>query len=372
MIYFDYSANYPVLDETLNEFVRVEKEARGNANSLHDEGKQALHLYEEANAKIFSLLHLDPKVYEIIYTSSATESNNLAIKGVYRSYRGLGNKLLASEFEHSSTNAALASLLDSGAEVNLIHSTSKGEIDLEDLKNHLDSKTILTCLSYVEGELGTIQPVEKAQQIVHENSHSFLLVDATQAIGKIPTNLSCFDLVSFAPHKFGGIIGTGVLIKKKSIVLTPLFHGGSSVSLYRSGTPAIGLIASIAKALEIALARQKENFQKTKELQSLFLSSIRDEKGILINSSNENPFIINLSVLSIPGSEMVSLLNKRGFAVSQKSACSIPNTPSKAIMSVYHDRKRALTSFRISLCSLTKKEEVLALVDAIKEIINGK
>ncbi len=372
MAYFDYSANYPVLTEVLDELHRVELLARGNANSLHEEGKKSLELYKEANEKIFSLLHLDPNEYEAVYTSSATESNNLAIKGVFSSYGGIKRKIVASEFEHSSTNAAMASLIATGAEVSLARSTPNGTIDLDDLAKKVDKETVLVCLSYVESELGTIQPVFEANQIVHEQSSAFLLIDATQAIGKIPCDFSSFDLVSFAPHKFGGIIGTGVLLKKKNIVLTPLLHGGSSISIYRSGTPAVGLIASIAKALEIALTNQEKNFQRTKSLQMLFLSSIKGIHGLQINSFEENPFIVNLSLSNKKGSEMVSLLNERGFYVSQKSACSITNTPSKVVMSVYHDKQRALNSFRVSLCSLVKEEDVVALGNAIKEIANGK
>lgn len=372
MAYFDYSANYPVLPEVLDEFCRVELLARGNANSLHEEGKKSLRLYAEANERIFALLHLDPNEYEMIYTSSATESNNLAIKGVCSSYGGSGRKIIASEFEHSSTNGAMASLTNIGAEVSLVRSTSNGKMDLNDLAKKADKNTILTCLSYVEGELGAIQPIFEANRMIHERSSGFLLVDATQAIGKIPCDFSSLDLVSFAPHKFGGIIGTGVLIKKKSIVLTPLFHGGSSVSIYRSGTPAVGLIASITKALEIALSHQEQNFQRTKSLQRLFLSSLGNIKGLRINSFDENPFIVNLSLSNKKGSEMVSLLNERGFYVSQKSACSITNTPSKAVMSVYHDKQRALNSFRVSLCSLVEEKDVIALASAIQEIANGK
>ncbi len=372
MAYFDYTANYPVLPEVLDEFRRVELLARGNANSLHEEGRKSLELYREANEKIFALLHLNPNVYEAIYTSSATESNNLAIKGVFSSYGGAKSKIVASEFEHSSTNAAMASMVTMGAEASLVRSLPNGKIDLNDLANKVDEDTVLACLSLVEGELGAIEPVFEANQIVHERSSGFLLVDATQAIGKIPCDLSSFDLVSFAPHKFGGIIGTGVLLKKKNIVLTPLLDGGSSVSIYRSGTPAVGLIASSAKALEIALANQEKNFQKTKSLQMLFLSSIKGVRGLQINSFDENPFIVNLSLPNKKGNEMVSLLNERGFYVSQKSACSITNTPSKVIMSVYHDKQRALTSFRVSLCSLSKEEDVLALGNAIKEIADGK
>ncbi len=372
MPYFDYAANYPLREEVLATFAKVESERFGNANSLHEEGKKSLALIEEASKKILSLFSLSEDEYEVVYTSGATESNNLAIKGVYRSYEGNGKRIIASEFEHSSVNATLSSLLNGGAEIELFKSCPNGKIDLNDLSAKATSNTILTCLSYVEDELGAIQPVFEAQKIIRERTAGFLLVDATQAIGKIPCKFGSFDLISFSPHKFGGIIGTGILLKRKEIVLSPLMNGGSSVSIYRSGTPPTGLIVSTAKALELALAEQKENFERTSKLRDLLLASIPADKRIRINSFLENPFVVNLSIEGMKGAEIVKRLDEKGFEVSHKAACSIGNTPSKAIMSVYHDKNRAKSSFRISLCSLSKEEEVLSLAAAIKEIIYGK
>ncbi len=372
MVYFDYAANYPLEEEVLSAFSKAERERCGNANSLHTEGRKSLALIEEASKKILSLLGCDENEYEVIFTSGATESNNLAIKGVYRSYSGKGRKIIASEFEHSSVNAPLSSLLGEGAEVELFKSCENGKIDLSDLEKKATRETILTCLSYVEDELGGIQPAFEAQKIIKARTEGFLLLDATQAIGKIPCNFGLFDLISFSPHKFGGIIGTGVLIKRKAIVLSPLLNGGSSISIYRSGTPATGLIASVAKALEIAISKQKENFETTLRLRDLLLRSLSPDKRIKINSFAENPFIVNLSLEGKRGEDIVSKLDEKGFEVSHKAACSIGNTPSKAIMSVYHDKSRAKSSFRISLCSLTKEEDVLALGKAIKEVSDGK
>ncbi len=372
MVYFDYAANYPLSKEVLDVFSKVETERCGNANSLHREGKKSLSLIEEASKKILSLLSCDEDEYEVIYTSSATESNNLAIKGVYRSYSGFGKRIIASEFEHSSVNATLSALLNEGAEIELIKSLPNGKIDLADLKSKASQNTILTCLSYVEDELGAIQPVFEAQEIIKARTKGFLLLDATQAIGKIPCNFGSFDLISFSPHKFGGIIGTGILIKRKSIVLSPLFHGGSSISIYRSGTPATGLIASSAKALEIAINKQKENFETTSKLRDLLLLSLPKDERIKVNSFNENPFVVNLSLEGYRGADVVAKLDEKGFEVSHKAACSISNTPSKAIMSVYHDKNRAKSSFRISLCSLSKEKDVIALGKAVEEVINGK
>ncbi len=368
MIYLDYAANYPADKEVRETFIRTESDFIGNANSLHPLGKEAYAFYEQINAKRFSLLSLNPQEYEIIYTSSATESNNRAIKGIYGAYNAYSGYRIASPFEHSSVNACLSYLKDKGEEIELLKAESDGKISLDDLKEKRKKHPLLTCCLLVESETGAIEPYKEIQHIVSGQENSFFLLDATQAIGKIDVDLSSVDRISFAPHKFGGLLGSGVLIKKKSIVLTPLLHGGKSLSRYRSSTPCLGLIAATEKALEIALSHRQERFEKTKEVRDYLLSLLSDRNGVKINSFLENPYIVNLSVDGFSGSKRVEELGKRGICVSQKSACSVPNTPSKPLMAIYHDKKRALSSFRVSLSSLTSKEDRNALVKARKVI----
>ena len=134
MIYLDYSSNHPVDDEVLDTFVSVEKKYYGNCNSLHQAGKESLDFYNRINDSVLSLLHLDKNEYEVIYTSSATESNNTVIKGIYESYNGFGKSMLASEFEHNSVNAALSYLKDKGADIELVKTDEDGKMSISDLK----------------------------------------------------------------------------------------------------------------------------------------------------------------------------------------------------------------------------------------------
>lgn len=370
MIYLDYAANHPVRKEVLEEFIKVEERYYGNANSLHNLGKESLSFFEEMNSKFFKLLKLDPNKYEIIYTSSATESNNMVIKGIYSSYGGYSNLFLSSQFEHSSINSPLAYLKDLGANISLINTDKNGKCSIEDLKEKLKNKPILTCLCAVESEVGTIQDYKDFQKEINK-SDGFLLLDATQAIGKINFEFNGYDFISFAPHKYGGIIGTGILIKRKDIVLTPLHHGGKSISLYRSSTPALGLIASSIKATEIALKEQEGNFNKVKELSDYLVNELKKIDNIRINSFLENPYIINISIKGKKAYESVEYLNKNGICVSQKSACSLINTPSKVINAIYHDKQRAMESFRISISELTKLDEIKTLIKTLGEYIKN-
>ncbi len=365
MIYFDNAANRPVKDEVLDELIRTEKEYMGNSNSLHKAGINAHKKYLELQAKVFELFNLDPNEYDLIFTSSATESNNLAIKGIYESYSGFGNVFLSSEFEHSSTNAALAYLKDKGCIVSLIPTTSEGKLSIDTLKAKLNDECLLLCLSLVESEVGVIQDYHEVQEVL-KGTNCRLLLDATQAIGKIKLDLNGIDMISFSGHKFGGLTGTGILLKRKDIILTPLLHGGKSESQYRSGSFPLGLFASLVKALELALTQEESNYAYVSGLSSYLRDELSKINGICLNSFSGNPYINNFSMDGVPGGEMVRFLSENDICISQKSACSVPQTPSKTINAIYHNKQRALTSFRISLSEMNTKEEIDTLINVLR------
>ena len=366
MIYFDYAANYPTKKEVLDALCETELNYFGNYNSSHNEGKRSKEKFIELDSKIKKDLEI-PNDFEIIYTSSATESNNLAIKGIASCYSGFGKKILVSELEHSSVNGTLGYLKDIGFNIEFFKTLDNGEIDFNDLKNKLTDDCILVCMIYVDGETGFIHDYKKVYNLVKDTKNAHFLLDATQGIGKFDLDFNYTELVSFTPHKFGGIIGSGCLVKKKSTILTPLIQGGESSSIYRSGSVPLGIIASTQKAIEIAIKNKEVNYNKTKEISDYILSEIFQIKKIRVNSFN-NPYIINLSIENKRGNDSVEFLNNLGICVSQKSACSIKNTPSKIIMSIYKDKKRASSSFRISLCELSTLDEAKELVKALKEL----
>lgn len=373
MIYLDYSANFPTSREVLDYLVDVETKYHGNCVSLHKEGKRSMELYQKENRELLDLFHLDENEYEAVYTSSASESNNLAIKGLFQSYEGFGKHILVSEFEHSSTNAVLGYLREGyNADVQFIKTGCDGKLDLEDLRRKIRKDTILICLSVVESEAGAIQDYRSVIELVKEYPNCHVLLDATQAVGKIPLDLEGADLVSFTPHKYGGLIGTGILLKKRSVILTPLIHGGNSISIYRSSTAPLGLICSSIKATKLALESQDSHLDKVRNLQSYLLNELKKEDSILINSNLEFPYILNISVKGHKAREIVDKLAEKDVCVSQKSACSITNTPSKTIMSIYHDKERALESFRISISYLTTLDELKEFVEILRGIIHGK
>ena len=367
MIYLDYAANYPTKKEVLDELIKYETEYYGNSNSIHQAGILSHNKYIELKDKLYSLLNINKDEYEIIFTPSATYSNNLAIQGISLSYSGFGNKILTSEFEHSSTNTTLSHLKDLGKDIEFVKTTPNGQLDLIDLENKITNQTILLCVCLVEGELGTIQDYENILNITSKHPNLHVLFDITQGIGKIDIDFSKLEMFSFAPHKIGGLIGSGFLVIKKSTILTPIIYGGKAESNYNPGTFPLSLFASSVKAIELALLNKDKNYKYVKELNEYLISNLSKLDGVIFNSFNINPYICNISYKNILGYKIVDYLSNKGICVSQKSACSITNTPSKTMMSIYHDRKRALTSFRISISDLTTKDDIDLLIKALKE-----
>jgi cysteine desulfurase len=211
----------------------------------------------------------------------------------------------------------------------------------------------------VDSELGVRQPVEEIGRILKAYPDCCFHTDATQAVGKIPKSFQAADLITFAPHKFFGLNGSGVLIRKENVVLQPLIHGGTGSSIYRSGTPALGLAACTDKALELALARLEERYKKVKEWNEFLRKSFLNYKKVSINSTDRSiPHILNLSVQGVKGVQFQEALGQEGICVSVKSACSVLGSPSRPVYAVTQDRKRALCSWRISLSHMTTREEL--------------
>lgn len=369
MIYFDYSANFPIDSKVLECFNSVEREYFGNAVSSHVAGYKTLDRCKKATDELLDTLKLDKNEYEVIFTSSASESNNLAIKGIFNSYSGFGNHILCSPFEHSSITATLGYLKETyGAEIEQIPLDKEGRISVEKLKYKLRIDTILVCLILAESETGRIQPYKEVIDLLKYCPRVHLLIDATQVMGKVDLDYNGIDLLTFTPHKFGGIVGTGFLIKKKKTVLTPLIHGGVSLSMYRSSTFPTGLYVSSIEAVKIAYSSMNEHYQYVLNLYNYLIDNLKQFQNIDINSFYDFPYILNISIKDTKASDVVKYLSDNDICVSQKSACSIKNTPSKTIMAMYSNRARALSSFRISLSYLTKKEEIDQLIKVLRGI----
>ena len=366
MVYLDYSATTPVNSEVLESFSNACKKYIGNPNSLHKLGIEANNIIEKATKQIADLLNVKPN--EIIYTSGSSESNNLAIKGIAFKYSNRGKHIITTSLEHSSVTAPLNYLASLGYEIDIVKLDKFGRVDLEDLKKLIRDDTILVTINSVNSETGITQPIDEIKKIVKKYNKCYLHVDMTQSIGKQNVDLSDIDLVSFSGHKIYGMKGIGVLIKNEKIDITPLIHGGKSTIIYRSGTPCLPLIVSLAKALRLILTDLDKKYEKVLELNNYLKENIKEVKDVYINSNEYSiPHMLNISALGIKPETMLHALEEDDIYISTQSACSSGKGVSQAVLSVTHDEKRASSSIRVSISYLTTKEEIDAFIKSFKK-----
>ena len=367
MVYLDYSATTPVNKEVLDSFNKVCLDYIGNANSIHKLGKESFHLMEACVKQVADILKV--KSDEVIFTSGATEANNLAIKGVAYKYRNRGNHILTTKLEHSSILETVDYLSKNGFEVEYINILEDGRIDINDLKNKIKKNTILVSIGEVNSEIGIKQNVNEIGLMLKDYPKVFFHVDGTQAVGKIEVDLKNIDLYSFSGHKIYGIKGIGCLIKKGNIELEPIIHGGKSQSKYRSGTPTLAHYASIAKALKLVYDNFNNKYDYVMNLNKKLKEKLLKINNICINS-NENsiPHILNISIKGIKAETMLNALAEKDIFISTRTACS-DNTISLSVYELTKNKELARSSLRISISYLTTEEELEYFVQVIEDKI---
>ena len=357
MIYLDYSATTPVDRRVLDTFNKVCMEYPGNSNSLHSLGIKSKELEDYATSEIAKMLGV--KSSEIIYTSGASESNNLAIKGVCLKYQNRGKHIITTFLEHSSVIAPLNYLSKMGFEVDFVKITDDGIVDIEHLKSLLRNDTVLVSISMVDSEIGLKQPIQEIAKILEEYPKCYFHVDCTQAYGKVPVDLTGVDLASMSAHKIYGMKGIGLLIKKENIVIEPLIHGGKSSTVYRSGTPALPLIVSLMKALKLIVPKIDENYKYVSKLNKKIVDRLGKYDRVHINSTvNSIPNTINFSLRGIKPETFVHALDEYEIYISTKSACSGANSMSNSVYALTKDKELSNASLRISLSYMTTELEV--------------
>lgn len=356
MIYLDYSATTKPSDAVLDTFVKVSKEFVGNPNSLHKLGVEANALIDSSTKQIQTLLHTED---EIIYTSGSSEANNLAILGIAMKYQNRGKHIITTRLEHSSIYGPLSFLMKQGFSVDFVPLDTNGMIDIEQLKQLMREDTILVSISAVNSEIGLRQKVEEIGLFLKQYPKCFFHVDATQCIGKDKLSLENIDLMSFSAHKFYGIKGIGALVKKRTIELEPLIHGGKSTTKYRSGTPAPALIASFAKALRLAFENIEDKYEAVNQYNAELCTFFKTFERVKINHNAYClPHMLNISILGVKPETFQHALENYDIYISTQSACASGNSSSPSVLAFTEDTERASSSIRISLSSFTTKEEI--------------
>lgn len=366
MVYLDYSATTPPDKEVLDSFTRTSLEYIANPNSLHSEGLKAKKLMDAATHQVASLLNV--KDSEVIFTSGASESNNLAITGLANITSA--KTIITTKLEHSSILSSVNFLKQNGYHIKYVSVDEHGLVDLNNLESLIDDDTFLVSICEVNSEIGIIQNVNEIGKVLKKYPRIIFHVDGTQAIGKKHVNLDNIDLYSFSAHKIYGLKGIGCLIKKENIRIEPIIHGGKSQTIYRAGTPPLALIVSCAKALKLAINNLDNRETIVRQLNKKLLDGLKKIDGVIINSNEYCvPHIVNISVKNVKPETLLHALEEDEIYISTKTACSSNDAISLSVYTLTKDEERAKTSIRISLSHLTKNEDVDFFLKKIEEKI---
>lgn len=370
MIYFDNGATTPPYAEVIESMKEVFEKYFGNPSSLHQLGVQAEKVLNQSRERAAQLLGVHPS--EIIFTSGATESNNMAIKGVALQYQSRGKHIITSSVEHPAVYDVCGQLEANGFTVTVLPVDAEGRVSVEDVQSALRDDTILVSIMHVNNEVGTIQPIEQIGQLLKSYPKVLFHVDAVQGFGKLSVTPKKWnvDLMSVSAHKFHGPRGTGLLYIRKGLELFPLFVGGGQEAGYRPGTENLAGIVGMVKAMRMTLDTLKEKPDYLFQLREKLWKGVETIEGCQINSPRDGaPHILNLSLPGLKSEVVLHTLEQKGVFVSTKSACSSKlDKPSRVLTSMGFDEKRARSGLRISLSYLNTESEVMEFLRVMNEV----
>ena len=372
MIYLDNSATTPVDPEVLATFVKVNENFWGNPNSLHGIGAQAEGLLFQAEKQVLNLLQATD--HRVIFTSGATESNNLALKGFCREYKQRGRHIIATPIEHPSVHEVLEELEKEGFRITFIDILQDDAAILGQIKDAICSETILVSLMHVNNETGQALPVYQVGQLLKSYPKIRYHVDAVQSVGKLPVEIDRMNvhMVSMSAHKIHGLKGSGALILHENLRLKAEIVGGGQMNDQRSGTVNVPGAVALAKALRLVIEPLADNYAKMKKLYEYTVSQLLKIEGIAINRSGEkqSPYIINFAAVPVKGETLVHALEEEEVYISAKSACSSKTAEaSRILLAMGIDEETAFESVRLSFSTLTQKEDIDGFLDVLKKVL---
>ncbi|MCI2425405.1 cysteine desulfurase [Candidatus Acetothermia bacterium] len=367
-IYLDNSATTPVSEEVIEAMLPYWQVEYGNASSLHSFGRRAHIAMEESRARLAASLSASER--EIIFTASASEANNLAIKGL--AFSGINKyHIITSQIEHPSVGKVCQWLEKQGFTVTYLPVDQEGMVDPDELAATITDDTLLVTIMYGNNEIGTVQPISQIAEICREQGVIFH-TDAVQAYGKIPLALENVDMLSATAHKLHGPKGVGMLYLRRGIKLSPLIHGGGHERGLRSGTENIAGIVGFAKAVEIAFAEMEVLRDRLEGFREQLIETITAIPKTKLNGQRKGslPHITNISFMAIEGESLVMKLDEHGIATSTGSACSSPNLePSHVLLAIGTPIVMAHGSLRISTGRRTTQEEIDRFLTILPQVV---
>ncbi len=371
-IYLDYSATTPVDPRVAQKMIPWLTEHFGNpASRSHAFGWEAEQAVEEARAQVAALVNADAK--EIIWTSGATESNNLAIKGAAHFYQGKGKHVITVKTEHKAVLDTVRELEREGFEATYLDVQENGLIDLEVLKAAIRPDTVLVTVMFVNNEIGVVQPIAQIGELCREKGIVFH-VDAAQATGKVDIDLDTLkvDLMSFSAHKTYGPKGIGALYvrRKPRVRLEAQMHGGGHERGLRSGTLATHQIVGMGEAFRIAREEMVEENARILKLRDKLLDGLTRIEATYVNGDLERrvPHNLNISFAYVEGESLIMAI--KDIAVSSGSACTSASLePSYVLRALGRNDELAHSSIRFSIGRFTTEEEVDYTVELLRNKI---
>ena len=356
-VYFDNAATTKVDEKVLEEMLLYFKERYGNASSLHSAGREAKNALESSRKTIAKSINAEPE--EIIFTSGGTESNNLALKGLFFANYPKKNHIITTKIEHDCILNSCKWLETQGAEITYLDVDDEGFVNSEDVKNAIKEKTILVSVIHGNNEIGTIQDLEAIGKTCEEKNVLFH-TDACQSFTKTPIDVKKHNLslVTLNAHKIHGPKGIGALHIRKNVKITPIVHGGRHEKGIRSGTENVPGAVGFAKAVETA---KKSDVEEMVSIRDKIIKEILKIPSTTLNGSREKRLCnnINISFNNIEGESLGSYLEKYGIYTSTGSACSSHTLKTSHVLkAIGLSSIEANSSLRISISKYTTEEDV--------------
>lgn len=369
MIYLDNAATTKPNPAVLASFLKVSEKAYYNANSPHQMGLQSEKILLQAKSRVKEMLNLNNNT-DVIFTSGATESNNIALKGIALRKKQFANVIITSVLEHPSVLEVMRYLETQGFILKYVNVTPNGQIDINHLEQLMtDNVGLVTCM-YVNNVMGQIQPIKEIGSLLKQYPKAHFHVDGVQALGKIPMQLENVNSVSFSGHKFNGLKGQGILIIDNKEKIEPTVFGGGQEYGIRSGTVNLAMNVSLVKAMEIAIQNLNELNHCLSRYNKVIRESLSQYKGVYINSpENSAPHILNIAFPGVKGEVLVNAFSKLDIMVSTTSACSSKREKlNEVLLAMDIENNRIEGSVRLSMGETTTEKDIEQFKDKFKLI----